>query len=170
MQAFSTSLFYFLKSKQVDAALVQRFDEEKDDALIAILKNFWLAIKEINLDAAKHRNNFCLWSPIGVSSHHYALNEILPEFLEIKKSVQVEDFKGMLKAGDNTDEFAKFNTGNGEFWYTNKSNPPEELKDYPSERGEATMYTGVSGYQRLGERLFINWKRQLAGKDKISLA
>ncbi len=162
LQAFLTSLQPLLDNADLTEILGQMerngnllVDGKKVtpvEFLMRVLNNFWQAVQDVNSTAHDEPGTNVLWGSIGVSASHIALAPILVTILQshdptLTKSV----FRQMLERTD-VAEYA--------YWFTRKGTKLS-VEEYPKEKGEATTFTGGSGYGRLGKLLETQWRSEL---------
>lgn len=117
---------------------------------VTVLKNFWLAVSDVNSQARDEPKTNVLWGSIGVNSCHRALAEIVRTEMSAEHIILTRDrFKTMLEDTSIAD-YA--------YWFSKKGTRKAE---YPGEKREATQMTGNSGYIRLSEILEREWRSSL---------
>ena len=125
--------------------------------MIAVMKNFWGAVADVNPDARAEPRTTVLWGSIGVNSCHHALARILKTMLEADApDLTKERLSRMLEDSLVADY---------DYWFTK---PGSRRGEYPGQKGEATTMTGGSGYGRLANELEKDWRAKLhaAGPSK----
>jgi hypothetical protein len=156
LQAFWTSLKDILDDDDIKERL--RFLESQGmlqgtatDFLLTVLKNFWGAVVDINPDAREEPHTNVLWGSIGVSACHQALSGIVKTIIDTESpNLTRVRFREMLK-DSNVADYA--------FWFSRPGTC--DKGSYPGTKGEATTYTGGSGYGRLASLLEKEWRANL---------
>ncbi len=159
MQAFFTSLKPLITNEDLkthyDQQVKNGVAEDEDEILTKIIRNFWIAVKNVNPDAHREVSTNVLWGSIGVNACHIGLAPILLSILESSHPVvTVDRFTQMIDES----KIAEY-----EYWFTKAGG----LKEYyPNQKGDATMMTGASNYNRLGKTLEQEWRSKLhASRD-----
>lgn len=161
LQAFFTSLSPLLTNDDLKSLLAQMEQEghlmvdqaiaTQADFLVRVIKNFWAAVFEANPDARAEPDTNVLWGSIGASAGHAALAPLLVTILQSPDPALTTDvFRPMLQNSVVADY---------PFWFTKRGSGSPE--DYPSEKGEATTFTGAAGYGRLARQLETEWRSAL---------
>lgn len=159
LQAFLSSLQPLLKNADLMAQLdaLSGAMDGGDDVLVAILKNFWAAVREANPGAREEPMTTVLWGSIGVNACHNALAPILLSMLSAS-SVDVSSARFARMLVDS--ELASY-----PFWYSRPGARPRDA--YPGEKGDATKMTGAANYGRLGRELEQEWRASLHGEKDV---
>lgn len=148
LQAFWTSLKHLLADEDIKASAAKE-KMDATDFFLAILKNFWGAVEDVNPEAREEPHTNVLWGSIGVNACHQALAKIVRSIMAMETpDLQKETFVKMVKGSEVADY---------SFWFTKKGNAQ---KEYP-EKGEAPTFTGGAGYLRLANRLEKDWRSTL---------
>ena len=164
LQAFLTSLRPLLTNDDLKSLLDQMekgghlmvagVKATKTGFMTQVIKNFWAAIAEVNPDSHAEPNTTVLWGSIGASAAHAALAPILVTILQSpERALTVPIFRSMTQMSVASDYV---------FWFT--KNGTHQADTYPSEKGDATTYTGAAGYGRLAKQLETEWRSALHAK------
>lgn len=156
LQSFFTSLAPILRDPDIRTIVDDMIQEDAIDTddtnfFIKVLKNFWLAVAEVNPEANNEPYTNVLWAPIGSSACHIALAAVLKTILESSEpNVTKKRFIRMME-GSSVADYQR--------WFNKKGNKPDD--HYPAEKGDATVMTGAANYKRLARDLETEWRSNL---------
>ena len=162
LQAFLTSLKPLLTNEELTSLLAQMeqgghlmvasMKVTRTEFLTRVIKNFWGAIAEVNPGAHTEPYTTVLWGSIGASASHAALSPILTTIFQgPNPSPTTPTFRSMAQQSQAV---------NYDFWFSRKGTL-HDSDSYPSDKGDATTYTGAAGYGRLAKQLEQEWRAAL---------
>ena len=162
LQAFLTSLKPLLSSDELTSILthIEQAGQlmtggvraTRTDFLARVIKNFWAAVAEVTPGAHAEPYTTVLWGSIGASASHAALAPILATILQSSNpSLTIPIFRSMVSQSVVADY---------DFWFTRRGTA-HSADGYPSEKGDATTFTGAAGYGRLARQLDREWRSAL---------
>lgn len=155
LQAFFHSLKTILNEPDLDRYFEKIREQEraktKAEVISTILRNFWNAVKSVNLQAFEEPQTNVLWGSIGVNACHMALAPILLSSLRSSQADLSEARFVRILDGTTVADFDQ--------WFTQKGT--RDADSYPRNKGELPKMTGAANYVRLAKILENEWRSSI---------